>query len=119
MKNTSIGYACIILVLLIWVALAKGMMLSGQHTSGQLVTVATVPDYTYRHRMVAWAKWMHIPRRRRCHDTRRHHLPGKQRRRLQLQLRRILKRQRHAALKWKRKGVPRFKSSQNHGKVRR
>ena len=49
-----------------------------------------------------WAEWIRLPHRRRRHYPRRHRLPRKQRRRLQLRLWRILKRQRRAALKRRR-----------------
>lgn len=100
MKGTSIGYACIVLVLLAWATLPSPVELYSQRIFGQPVITVTIPDYA--HRMVLWAEWIRLPHRRRRHYPRRHRLPRKRRRRLQLRLRRILKRQRRTVLERRR-----------------
>jgi hypothetical protein len=60
-----------------------------------LVIANPVPEYA--HEMVGWAEWMWLPPHRRRHP-RRHLLPRKVRRRIQLRLRCLRKRQRRAAL---------------------
>lgn len=97
MKGTSMGYICIILVLLTCATLPGLTISRGQCTSGQAAITATAPDYAYR--IVAWAEWIYLPRRRRRHYPRRHCLPRKQRRYWQLRLWRMLERQRRADLK--------------------
>lgn len=62
---------------------------------GSLVIANPVPEYA--HEMVGWAEWMWLPPHRRRHP-RRHLLPRKVRRRIQLRLRCLRKRQRRAAL---------------------